>query len=118
VTDICLMPAPVKWCVKGECVDHERIISRRTIAALCAATVLVAACAGWPQQQQQQQQSQPLPPEQRVNQTGYSSAFKQGYADGCNSVQSARRRNEQRYQSDTNYMMGWNDGFSICSKRK
>jgi hypothetical protein len=100
-------------------VDHKRIISRRTIAALCAATVLVAGCAGWPQQQQQQQQqSQPLPPEQRVNQTGYSSAFKQGYADGCNSVQSARRRNEQRYQSDTNYMMGWNDGFSICSKRK
>lgn len=95
--------------------DRKRIISWRTIAALCAVTVLVAACAGWPQQQQQ---SQPLPPEQRVNQTGYSGAFKQGYADGCNSVQSSRRRDEQRYKSDANYMMGWNDGFSICSKRK
>lgn len=102
---------------KRECVDRKQTISRRTIATLCAATVLVAACAGWPQRQQQQQ-SQPLPPEQRVNQTGYSGAFKQGYADGCNSVRSTRRRNEQRYQSDTNYMMGWNDGFSICSKRK
>lgn len=102
---------------KGESVNRKQIISRRTIAALCAATALIAGCAGW-QQQQQQQQSQPLPPEQRVNQTGYSSAFRQGYADGCNSVQSARRRNEQRYQSDTNYMMGWNDGFSICSKRR
>ena len=96
--------------------DRRQIISRRTIATLCVATVLVAACAGWPQQRQQQ--SQPLPPEQRVNQTGYSGAFKQGYADGCNSVQSSRRRDEQRYKSDTNYMMGWNDGFSICSKRK
>lgn len=100
---------------KGESVNRKQTISRRTIAALCAATALAAGCAGW---QQQQQQSQPLPPEQRVNQTGYSSAFRQGYADGCNSVQSARRRNEQRYQSDTNYMMGWNDGFSICSKRR
>jgi hypothetical protein len=101
---------------KRENVNRKQIISRRTIAALCAATALVAACAGLPQQQQQP--SQPLPPEQRVNQTGYSSAFKQGYADGCNSAQSSRRRDEQRYKSDANYMIGWNDGFSICSKRK
>lgn len=102
---------------KRKCADLKQTISGRMIAALCAMTVLVAACAGWPQQQQPQQ-SLPLPPEQRVNQTGYSGAFKQGYADGCNSVQSSRRRDEQRYKSDTNYMMGWNDGFSICSKRK
>ncbi len=79
------------------------------MAALCVMTVLVAACAS---------RQQPPPPAQRVNQAGYSEAFKQGYADGCSSVQSSRRRNEQRYQSDTDYMMGWNDGFGICTKRK
>lgn len=84
----------------------KQTIGGRTIAALCVMTALVAACASQP------------PPAQRVNQAGYSGAFKQGYADGCNSVQSSRRRNEQRYQSDTDYMMGWNDGFSSCTKRK
>jgi hypothetical protein len=68
--------------------------------------VLVTACASQP------------PPARRVNQAGYSEAFRQGYADGCSSVQSPRRRNEQRYQSETDYMMGWNDGFGICTKRK
>jgi hypothetical protein len=69
-------------------------------------TVLVTACANQP------------PPARRVNQSGYSEAFRQGYADGCGSVQSSRRRDEQRYRGDTDYMMGWNDGFGICTKRK
>jgi len=73
---------------------------------LLAGMTLVAACAG------------PQPPARQVNQSGYSAAFKQGYADGCDSTRAARRRDEQRYQKDADYMMGWNDGSSICSKRK
>lgn len=79
------------------------------LLALCAAVVLLAGCAG----------SQQRPPaRQVVNQSGYSATFKQGYADGCGSAQSSsRRRDEQRYQRETDYMMGWNDGYSICKRR-
>ena len=67
--------------------------------------VLLGACAS--------QQA----PARRVNQSGYSAAFKQGYGDGCESVQAGRRRDERRYRNDTDYMMGWNDGYSACGRR-
>jgi hypothetical protein len=51
-----------------------------------------------------------------VNLGGYNAAFKQGYADGCASAGSSQRRNESRYKSDTDYMIGWNDGNSVCRK--
>lgn len=73
---------------------------------LLAGVLLLAACAG------------PQTPARQVNLSGYSAAFKQGYNDGCDSVRAARLRDEQRYAKDTDYMMGWNDGNSICSKRK
>lgn len=83
---------------------------RRSIQRVVLAGVtLVAACAG------------PQPstsPARQVNLSGYSAAFKQGYADGCDSAGPARSRDEQRYEKDADYMMGWNDGNSICSKRK
>lgn len=73
---------------------------------LFAAAVAVAGCAG-------------APPTQQVNQSGYSPAFRQGYAAGCDSVGARRpRRDESRYKTDTDYMVGWNDGFSICAQRK
>jgi hypothetical protein len=67
---------------------------------------LVAACAGSPS------------PARQVNLSGYSPTFKQGYADGCDSVGAERRRDEQRYKKDADYMMGWNDGNSICAQHK
>jgi hypothetical protein len=49
----------------------------------------------------------------RYNLAGYSEGFKQGYADACGSP---RRRSEERYKSDTDYRMGWNDGQSLCKR--
>jgi hypothetical protein len=58
-------------------------------------------------------------PEQRVNLSGYSAAFKQGYSDGCESAGSrGQRRDESRFKTDADYMMGWNDGFSVCQRRR
>lgn len=52
-----------------------------------------------------------------VNLGGFSPAFKQGYADGCESAGSRKeRRNEARYQAEADYMQGWNDGFSVCRR--
>ena len=57
--------------------------------------------------------SQPAAPAARYNLGGYSAGFKEGYADAC---ASPRRQSAQRYKSDTDYQMGWNDGSSLCKK--
>lgn len=70
----------------------------------CAA--FLAGCAG-------------TPPEKSVNLSGYSQAFKEGYADGCESARSLRtRKDDTRFREDADYMMGWNDGYGICRRRK
>ena len=54
------------------------------------------------------------PPPQRYNLTGYSAAFKQGYADAC---ATPRKRDAERIKSDMDYQMGWSDGQSLCRAR-
>jgi len=60
----------------------------------------------------------PTPPgPANVNLRGFPVAFRQGYADGCESVRAGgRRRDEGRYRGDGDYKMGWNDGYSICRR--
>ena len=59
----------------------------------------------------------PEPKSPRVNQSGYSESFKQGYSEGCESAGTrSQRRNEGRYKTEADYMMGWNDGYSACRK--
>jgi len=88
----------------------NRLRCRRAIRSQLALAIFAAAalagCAGRQQ-----------PPAGNINLSGYSAAFRQGYADGCDSVRSARRRDEQRYKKDADYMMGWNDGSNACRRR-
>ena len=53
-----------------------------------------------------------------VNLSGYPPAFRAGYADGCASVDAARKRDEPRFKSDAEYAQGWRDGYDICRRRK
>jgi len=54
-----------------------------------------------------------------VNLGGFSPAFKQGYTDGCESAGAlSQRRDEARYKSESDYMQGWNDGYSVCSRSR
>jgi len=54
-----------------------------------------------------------------VNLSGYSAPFREGYSDGCQSAGTRNeRRNDSRYRTEADYMMGWNDGFSICRKHR
>ncbi|MBI4190138.1 MAG: hypothetical protein HY525_06325 [Betaproteobacteria bacterium] len=79
---------------------------QRLVMALAMA--LTAGCA-----------SQPAPaPQPKVNLSGYPLEFRQGYADGCASVNAARKRDEARYKSDANYAQGWRDGYDICRRQK
>jgi hypothetical protein len=73
-------------------------------AALAAG--LVAGCGTTPE-----------PKARVVNQSGYSEDFRQGYAEGCESAGGRQRRNESRYKTEADYMMGWNDGYSACRRR-
>jgi hypothetical protein len=56
-------------------------------------------------------------PAPAVNLSGYPPEFKQGYADGCASVNALRKRDETRFKIDAHYAQGWRDGYDICSKR-
>ena len=53
------------------------------------------------------------------NLTGYPPAVRDGYIDGCESAKRApdARKDGSRMDTDPQYSMGWNDGFSICQKR-
>jgi hypothetical protein len=54
-----------------------------------------------------------------LNLRGFPVAFREGYTAGCESGRNVgKRRDEGRYKADMNYMMGWNDGYSICAGRK
>jgi hypothetical protein len=61
----------------------------------------------------------PKPPPPKVNLGGFPPAFRDGYADGCQSATpgASRRRDETRFGQDTQYAMGWRDGYDICRKR-
>jgi hypothetical protein len=59
------------------------------------------------------------PPPRQVNLQGFPPAFKEGYADGCDSARARSvRRDADRYKTDFDYTQGWNDGHSICARRK
>ena len=87
---------------------------RTGMVAILLATV--SACAQFPMGRSS---APPEPAKPPVNLSGYNAAFKQGYSDGCSSAGgSSQRRDNARYKTDTDYMMGWNDGFSVCGKRR
>lgn len=95
---------------------------RAVVAAqLALLAVVVAGCAS------RAPSSLPVPVEgpsgatppraANVNLTGFPVTYRQGYADGCESMRAGgRHRDEARYKSNIDYMMGWNDGYGICRR--
>ena len=52
-----------------------------------------------------------------VNLGGFSPDFKQGYTDGCESAGAySQRRDDARYRVGSEYMQGWDDGYSACRR--
>jgi hypothetical protein len=64
-----------------------------------------------------ERRSQAAPP--TYNLTGYPPAVRDGYIDGCESAKKSTyaRKDAGRMSQDPQYSMGWNDGFSICTKK-
>jgi hypothetical protein len=88
------------------------MIQLRVRLVVILATALVAGCAGEPPQKA------PTAAAPGVNLSGYSLAFREGYADGCNSVNAAAKRDAKRYKSDQDYAQGWRDGYDSCRRRR
>ena len=61
--------------------------------------------------------SQPKPVGPTVNLSGYSQAFKDGFAAGCKTARGNATKDAERHGSDTDYRLGWEDGLSVCTKR-
>lgn len=85
---------------------------------LLAGIFLVAIFGGCASTVQQERPAGPLPPATRpvYNLAGYSAAFKDGYIDGCETAKKTRYalKDQRRFSTDTQYRLGWNDGFSLC----
>ena len=58
-------------------------------------------------------------PKPTYNLTGYPPAVRDGYIDGCESAKRSAyaRKDAARMSSDSQYAMGWNDGYSICGRK-
>jgi hypothetical protein len=91
------------------------------------AAALLAACAGQPPDTTSTPTPSTPAPTTRpptaaspgINLTGYSPAFRAGYADGCSSVDAAaRRRDDARFKAEPDYAQGWRDGNDICKRKK
>jgi hypothetical protein len=90
--------------------------------------ILAAACAAPPLAPPPNQPEPPKAAQERrekaarptYNLTGYPPAVRDGYIDGCESAKKSAyaRKDAKRMASDGQYEMGWNDGFSICGKKK
>jgi hypothetical protein len=56
-------------------------------------------------------------PPSNVNLQGFPLAYRQGYADGCNSVGAIEHKDAVRFKSDGQYRTGWQDGVFLCKKK-
>jgi hypothetical protein len=56
------------------------------------------------------------PPPPKVNLSGFPLPYRQGYADGCASVNGTERKDATRFAADMNYRTGWQDGRALCAK--
>jgi hypothetical protein len=83
-------------------------------AFFLALALLVSGCGSLTPGTAPAKAGAPAPPQPGYNLAGYSAAFKQGYADAC---ATPRRRDAERFKTDGDYSMGWNDGQSVCRGR-
>lgn len=81
-------------------------------ALWCVVALTYAGCAIDPPKPESAPARRSAAP--RYNLTGFSAAFKEGYADAC---ATPRRRNAQRIKDDADYQIGWQDGSSVCRAR-
>lgn len=89
---------------------------------LLALALFAAGCAAFPERSEtptQGAERRAEAPRPAYNLAGYPPAARDGYIDGCETAKRSEygHKDEQRMAGDPQYAMGWNDGYSICSRR-
>ena len=86
-------------------------------AAGCATRPFVPPDAPETRAEAQQRRAQATRP--AYNLAGYPPATREGYIDGCETARESdfARKDARRIAADPQYATGWNDGFSICSRK-
>jgi hypothetical protein len=84
---------------------------------LASCALLAPAPAEETPEQGAQRRAKAPPP--AYNLAGYPPAARDGYIDGCETARKSGHghKDEKRFAADRLYRMGWDDGFSICSRR-
>jgi hypothetical protein len=95
------------------------LLAPALLAAACAVRPVDTTPPDQPETPVQAQERRTKASRPAYNLTGYPPAVRDGYIDGCESAKRSAyaRRDAQRFSADAQYSMGWNDGFSICSKK-
>ena len=95
------------------------VVSIATVLAGCAARPVAVTPVTTPESPAQAQQRREQASAPKYNLAGYPPAVRDGYIDGCETAKGTRygRKDAQRFAADSQYQMGWNDGFGICGKR-
>jgi hypothetical protein len=89
---------------------------------LLALALFAAGCGTFPERAEtpaQAAERRAEAPRPAYNLAGYPPATRDGYIDGCESAKHSGygRKDASRMANDPQYAMGWNDGYSICSRR-
>jgi predicted small lipoprotein YifL len=84
--------------------------------AACGALGPVSPAEETPAQAGERRSRAPRP---AYNLSGYPPAAREGYIDGCESARKSAYagKDPKRFSADAQYRMGWDDGFSICSRK-
>ena len=89
---------------------------------LLALALFAAGCGTFPDRAESPAQAahrRTEAPRPAYNLAGYPPAARDGYIDGCESAKRSEygHKDAQRMAGDPQYATGWNDGYSICSRR-
>jgi hypothetical protein len=89
------------------------------LAAGACAVQPMAPPPNQPEPQAQAQERRAHAAKPTYNLAGYPPAVREGYIDGCESAKKSAyaRKDAKRVDSDPQYAMGWNDGFSMCKNK-
>jgi hypothetical protein len=52
-----------------------------------------------------------------VNLSGFPPAFREGYADGCNTARGSAKQDAARMKTDGSYAQGYQDGLTGCKRK-
>lgn len=98
----------------------RRLLALAALALAAGCATAPAAIPTGPETAAQASERRAKAARPTYNLSGYPPAVRDGYIDGCESAKHTEwaRKDARRFADEPQYSMGWNDGFSICARKK